>query len=195
MGGVDTRLKFNDNWTLEGQAVVSSSNLSGNLFASSYSSNNCETNLFPFSSGNAGNGSYYAGPADRLDLRHNGLHFIYNGSYQDVSPGFVTVPGFVNRVDIRDSEQHAGYFFRPKKGWITYWGPAIYNHNTFDHRGTRLDTDYEPYVTIAGARPDDCAARCPTRRRANVCGRRTSRFLACPGVTAEPGLPRAPQRG
>jgi hypothetical protein len=150
VGGVDTRLKFNDNWTLEGQAVVSSSNLSGNLFASSYSSNNCETNLFPFDSGNAGNGSYYAGPADRLDLKHNGLHLIYSGSYQDVSPGFVTVPGFVNRVDIRDSEQHAGYFFRPKKGWITAWGPAIYNHNTFDHRGTRLDTDYEPYVTIQG---------------------------------------------
>jgi len=148
VGGVDTRLKFNDNWTLEGQAVTSSSNLLG--LTSSNLQSTCETNLFPFSSGNAGNGSYYAGPADRLDLRHNGLHFLYNGSYRDVSPGFVTVPGFVNRVDIRDSEQHAGYFFRPKKGWITAWGPAVYNHNTWDHNGTRLDTDYEPYLTIAG---------------------------------------------
>jgi Domain of unknown function (DUF5916)/Carbohydrate family 9 binding domain-like len=150
VGGVDTRLKFNENWILEGQAVASSSNLAGNSYSSAYSSNNCETNLFPFSSGNAGNGSYYAGPADQLDLTHNGLHLLYSGSYRDVSPGFVTVPGFVNRVDIRDSEQHAGYFFRPKKGWITAWGPAIYNHNTFDHRGTRLDTDYEPYLTIGG---------------------------------------------
>jgi len=147
VGGVDARLKFNTTWTLDGQAVTSSSNLLG-LTASNFQTT-CETNLFPFSAGNVGNGSYYAGPADRLDLRHNGLHFIYNGSYQDVSPGFVTVPGFVNRVDIRDSEQHAGYFFRPKKGWVTAWGPAIYNHNTFDHEGTRLDTDYEPYLTVA----------------------------------------------
>jgi hypothetical protein len=66
-----------------------------------------------------------------------------------VSPGFVTVPGFVNRVDIRDTEQHAGYFFRPNEGWITAWGPGFYNRYTFDHQGTRLDTDYEPYLTIA----------------------------------------------
>jgi len=148
VGGVDTRLKFKETWTLEGQAVASSSNLLG--LTSSNLETTCEANLYPFSSGNAGNGNYYAGPADRLDLRHNGLHFIYTGTYQDISPGFVTVPGFVNRVDIRDSEQHGGYFFRPKKGWITAWGPGFYNHNTFDHQGTRLDTDYEPYVTIAG---------------------------------------------
>ena len=148
VGGADTRLKFNDNWTLEGQAVTSSSNLLG--LTSSNLAATCEYGLYPFSSGNVGSGTYYAGPADRIDLRRNGLHFIYNGSYQDVSQGFVTVPGFVNRVDIRDSEQHAGYFFRPRKGWITAWGPAIYNHNTFDHQGTRLDTDYEPYLTITG---------------------------------------------
>jgi hypothetical protein len=153
VGGADTRLKFNDNWTLEGQAVTSSSNLLGlNAYLSPTGNleTTCEYGLFPFSSGNAGNGSYYAGPADRLDLKRNGLHFVYNGSYQDVSPGFVTVPGFVNRVDIRDSEQHAGYFFRPKKGWITSWGPAFYNRYTFDHEGRRLDTDYEPYLTITG---------------------------------------------
>jgi Domain of unknown function (DUF5916)/Carbohydrate family 9 binding domain-like len=148
VGGADTRLKFNDNWTLEGQAVTSSSNLLG--LTSSDLQSTCEAGFFPFSSGNVGNGSYYAGPADRLDLQRNGLHLIYTGSYQDVSPGFVSVPGFVNRVDIRDSEQHAGYFFRPKKGWITAWGPGFYSRNTFDHQGTRLDTDYEPYLTIAG---------------------------------------------
>ncbi len=148
VGGADTRLKFNNTWTLEAQAVTSSSNLLG--LSTLNLQTTCEDNLYPFSSGNTGNGNYFAGPADRVDLRRNGLHFIYSGTYQDVSPGFVSVPGFVNRVDIRDSEQHAGYYFRPKKGWITAWGPAVYNHNTWDHEGTRLDTDYDPYVTIAG---------------------------------------------
>jgi hypothetical protein len=148
VGGLDTRLKFNANWTLDAQAVTSSSNLAGNFFFPSYSSNNCETNLFPFNSGNVGKGNYYAGPADKLDLKRDGLHFSYEGIYDDISPGFVTVPGFVNRVDIRDSEQTATYFFRPKKGWITAWGPSLYNRYTFDHQGTRLDTDYEPYLSI-----------------------------------------------
>ncbi len=121
IGGIDTRLKFNANWTLDGQAVVSSSNFGG---------------------------VYSAGPADKLDLKRDGLHFSYEGIYDDISPGFTTVPGFVNRVDIRDGEQTAAYLFRPKRGWITAWGPAFYNRYTFDHQGTRLDTDYEPYLTI-----------------------------------------------
>ncbi len=148
VGGADTRLKLTDNWTMEGQAVVSSSRLLG-LTAANLQ-NSCEAGLFPFSSGNAGNSSYYAGAADRLDLRHNGLHLIYSGSYQDVTPGFVTVPGFVNRVDIRESEQHAGYVLRPKQGWIVAWGPAAYNRYVFDHEGTRLDTVYTPYVFVEG---------------------------------------------
>jgi hypothetical protein len=153
VGGADTRVKIAETWTLEGQAVTSSSKLFGlNAYLSPTGNlqTSCEDNLFPFSSGSLGNGNYFAGPADRIDLRRNGLHLIYHGSYQDVSPGFVTVPGFVNRVDIRDSEQHAAYFFRPKDGWVTAWGPGFYDHNVWDHEGNRLDSDYEPYVTITG---------------------------------------------
>jgi hypothetical protein len=140
VGGVDTHLKFNSNWTLEGQAVTSSSNL--NL--------NCEANLYPFSSGNRGNGNYYAGPAEKLEVHRDGLHFTYDGIYNDVSPGFVTVPGFINRVDIRESTQEADYRFRPKKGWVVDWGPSVYARNDFDHTGLRLDTDYAAYLAIQG---------------------------------------------
>jgi hypothetical protein len=183
VGGADTRLKFNDNWTLEGQAVTSSSNLLGlnpsiNLFST------CEANLFPFSSGNVGNGNYYAGPADKIDLHRTGLHFIYNGTYQGVSPGFVTVPGFVNRVDIRESEQHAGYFFRPKQGWITAWGPGFYNRYTFDHEGTRLDTDYEPYLTIA-ARGQTVVQIVPYEETRERLRPQDFAFIGLPGVTED----------
>jgi hypothetical protein len=140
LGGVDTRLKLNPNWTLDGQAVTSSSNL--NL--------NCEVNLYPFSSGNRGNGAYYAGPAEKLDLRRAGLHLTYQGSYNDISPGFVSVPGFVNRVDIRETVQQLDYRFRPKKGWIVDWGPSVYTRYDFDHTGLRLDTDYLPYLALQG---------------------------------------------
>ena len=147
-GGLDTRLKFNANWTVEAQAVVSSSNLLG-LHSSNLQST-CEYNLFPFSSGNAGKGNYYAGPADKVEVRRNGLHFNYIGTYQDVSPGFVTVPGFVNRVDIRGLYNTIYYRFRPKKGWILSWGPSMLQRYVFDHEGNRLDTNYDPYVRIEG---------------------------------------------
>jgi hypothetical protein len=150
IGGIDSRVKFNQNWTLEGQAVESSSNLLGNTLSPNYSANNCETSLTPFSSGNVGNGNYYAGPAEKLDLQRDGLHFNYEGIYNDITPGFVSIPGFVNRVDIREPIQEVRYRFRPKKGWILSWGPSLVVRYDFDHTGLRLDTDYFPYLSIQG---------------------------------------------
>jgi len=151
VGGVDTRLKFNTNWSLDAQAVISSSSLAGDIYsASGYSSNNCETNLFPFDSGSVGNSNHYAGPADKVHLKRDGLHFSYEGIYDDISPGFVTVPGFVNRVDIRELYQTIDYRFRPKKGWIVDWGPSVNQRYVFDHEGNRLDTDYQPYLVVQG---------------------------------------------
>ncbi|HEY3617077.1 MAG TPA: DUF5916 domain-containing protein [Candidatus Sulfotelmatobacter sp.] len=140
IGGVDTHLKLNPNWTLDGQAVVTSSNL--NL--------NCEQNLYPFSSGTRGNNNYYAGPGERAELRRDGLHFTYDGIYNDLSPGFVSIPGFINRVDIRETTQMADYRVRPKRGWVVDWGPSLNARYDFDHTGLRLDSDYIPYFAIQG---------------------------------------------
>jgi len=148
LGGIDARFKFHSNWTVEGQAVTSSSNLLG-LNAANLETT-CEYNLYPFSSGNFGNGNHYAGPADKLEVRRNGLHFNYIGTYQDVSPGFVSVPGFVNRVDIRGVYNTIYYRLRPKHGWVTAWGPSMIQRYVFDHEGNRLDTYYDPYVRIDG---------------------------------------------
>lgn len=150
VGGVDTRLKFNANWTLDGQAVASSSYILGNFFSPAYSSRNCEANAYPFSSGNSGNNNYYAGPADRLELHRDGLHFTYDGTYDDIASGFVSIPGFINRVDIRELNQQIDYRFRPKRGWIVDWGPSLNTRHDFDHTGLRLDTDYLPYFAIQG---------------------------------------------
>ena len=140
IGGVDTRLKLTSNWTLDGQAVVSSSNL--NL--------NCEANIYPFSPGNRGNNNYYAGPAEKLNLHRDGLHFTYDGVYNDITAGFVTIPGFVNRTDIREAVQEADYRFRPKKGWVVDWGPSLQSRYDFDHTGLRLDTYYNPFFQVDG---------------------------------------------
>ncbi len=150
IGGVDTHLKFNPNWTLDGQAVASSSNVIGTFSSNGYSANNCEANYYPFSPGNSGHNNYYAGPASKLELRRDGAHFTYDGTYNDITPGFLTIPGFINRVDIRETVQMADYRFRPKHGWIVDWGPSVYARYDFDHTGLRLDTDYYPYFALQG---------------------------------------------
>src|SRR5579871_1277099 len=150
IGGADTHLKFTPNWTLDGQAVASSSNILGNVFSPTYSSRNCEANAYPFSSGNRGNDNYYAGPAERLQLQRIGLHLSYLGTYNDITPGFVSIPGFINRVDIREMNNDLEYRFRPKTGWIVDWGPSLVTRHDFDHTGLRLDTYYQPYFSILG---------------------------------------------
>ena len=150
IGGADTRLKFSPNWTLDGQAVTTSSNILGNVFSPTYSSENCEANAYPFSSGNRGNGNYYSGPAERLEVQRAGLNFSYDGTYNDITPGFVSIPGFINRVDIRESSQMFDYRFRPKSGWVVDWGPSLNMRHDFDHTGLRLDTDYLPYFALQG---------------------------------------------
>ena len=62
----------------------------------------------------------------------------------------MSIPGFINRVDIRETSQEADYRFRPKKGWIVDWGPSLSARYDFDHTGLRLDTDYIPYLAIQG---------------------------------------------
>ena len=150
IGGVDGRIKFSPKWTLDGQGVTSSSNILGNVFSPSYSSRNCEANAYPFSSGNQGNNNYYAGPAERIQLHRDSLHLTYDGVYNDISPGFVSIPGFINRVDIRELQQEVDYRFRPKHGWIVSWGPTVNTRHDYDHAGLRLDTDYSATFLIYG---------------------------------------------
>jgi len=150
IGGADTRLKLGSNWTVEGQAVESSSTILGNFSSPNYNSNNCEANYYPFSSGNRGNNNYYAGPAERLHVRRDGLHLTYDGVYTDITPGFVSIPGFVNRVDIREVTQEFDYWLRPRKGWVVNWGPTVNVRYDYDHTGLRLDTFYSPSLVVQG---------------------------------------------
>jgi len=121
VGGIDARLKFSSRLTANLQAVTSS------------------TDFF---------GEHSAGPAYKADLGYTSRHWSNESIYNDVSPGFFTQPGFVNRVDIRESREYLAYVFRPKGGPVTAWGPEFNGHWTWDHTGLRLDTDYTSDLAI-----------------------------------------------
>jgi hypothetical protein len=119
IGGVDARLKFGKSWASSLQSVVSSSN--------------------------QGFG-YQAGPASYADLVYAGVNADYQGIFKDVSPGFTSVPGFINRVDIRDFSNQFDYRFRPKSGKLVAWGPSMHTDWVWAHDGTRLDLLTDPSV-------------------------------------------------
>jgi hypothetical protein len=121
VGGIDSRLKFSPNLIGTFQAVTSASEYFG---------------------------THYSGQAYKADLIYTSRHWYQDGTYNDIAPEFVTQPGFVNRVDIREFRDDTAYTFRPKKGPVVGWGPEIFGHWTWDHTGLRLDTDYNPAVNI-----------------------------------------------
>jgi hypothetical protein len=76
------------------------------------------------------------------------VHTTYEGTYKDVSPGFLSLPGFVNRVDIRDVTNQFDYRFRPKDGPLVAWGPSMHTDWVWSHDGTRLDLLTDPSLNF-----------------------------------------------
>jgi hypothetical protein len=106
---LDTRLKLNPNWILTGQVMRSyTRELDGTRLSG---------------------GGYYA------RTEHRGRHFSYHGRYVDFSPDFRTQVGFVNRVDIRQTEHHASYLWRPENRRVLSFGPYFDALANWDRQG------------------------------------------------------------
>jgi Domain of unknown function (DUF5916) len=121
VGGADARLKFSPAWTSTLQSVVSSSDVGF---------------------------GYQAGPASYADVTYAGANADYQAIFKDISPGFTSVPGFINRVDIRDVSNQFDYRFRPKTGALVAWGPSMHTDWVWGHDGTRLDLLTDPSVGL-----------------------------------------------
>jgi len=138
VGGVDTRFRLWNNWWLIGEAVASSTTLPG--------------------------GPSSAGPAYKAQARYDGRKLYSNAEYDDFSPGFSTLTGFIEtdtverpinvgrtiarpplRIDMRGISEIAMYRFRPEGKYLISWGPTVFLNPLWDHRGTRLD-NYQDYT-------------------------------------------------
>ncbi|MGE0126513.1 MAG: DUF5916 domain-containing protein [Blastocatellales bacterium] len=113
VGGVDGRIKLNQNWVSGFQAVTSATRTP--------------------------DGKYLAGPAYQAYLYRSGRQFNYQLNYEDYRPNFRTETGFVRRTDVRNIEQEINYNFRPQGKYLISWGPRVFTDHKWDHQGTRLD--------------------------------------------------------
>jgi hypothetical protein len=114
VGGADGRFKIGDNWSVTWQGVGS------------------HTRQL--------NGAEVSGAAGYAGVRHSGRHFNLAADHLDISPGFRTQPGFVNRVDLRNPSAFATYRFRPVGKPLIAWGPSASGGVVWDHSGLRLDS-------------------------------------------------------
>ena len=134
VGGLDARLRINENWLATAQGVASSTR--------------------------TGEGEELSGPAWDAVLQRSGRKLQYTAAYNDRSPGFRTALGFLPgsrgasrpgrprtralplRTDFRGLQQTLSYRFRPEGDVLIAWGPDFTFHPSWRHDGSALDTLY-----------------------------------------------------
>jgi hypothetical protein len=110
---LDARLKLHPNWILNGQVTRS---YTREL-----------------------DGTRVSGPAYWAELRHDGRHLAYAGRYSDRSPDFRSQLGFIQRVDIRQTEQFVRYYWRPKNSHVLLFGPDVFTVVNWNRLGQVQD--------------------------------------------------------
>ena len=118
VGGFDTRIKINQNWQANAQAVTSVTKFS--------------------------DGTHQSGPAYQVYVERSSRKMEFNSLYQDIAAGFNSDLGFVNRTDIRRFSNFANYTWHPEGKHFISHGPRLFQIVQFDHNGTRLNYGLNP---------------------------------------------------
>ena len=121
VGGIDTHIRLNTNWTTSGQAVVSSTRQL--------------------------DGSYLAGPAFHFDVQRQGRSLNYFFDYEGRSNGFHTDSGFDPQPGIHTLDTVLEYTFHPEgKHHLITWSPSIEANRIYDRDGNQLNWGYFPQL-------------------------------------------------
>jgi len=124
----DARLKFSKNWVVDIQGVHTWTR----------QDLNAGQNCLSFASSNPTIASQQ-GNALWADASYSGRHLSFSTNYNDFSPNFCTEMGFVNRIDIRQNNANASYFWKPEKSKIIDFGPAVSETVDWNHAGILQD--------------------------------------------------------
>jgi hypothetical protein len=113
VGGVDTQIRINQNWQFNAQAVTSETKFS--------------------------DGTHQSGPAYHAAIERSTRAWEYNAQFEDISAGFDSETGFINRNDIRRVNTLVARTFHPEGKLLTAHGPRLFEQSLWDHNGTGLD--------------------------------------------------------
>jgi hypothetical protein len=118
VGGVDAQFKINQNWQMNAQAVTSETKFQ--------------------------DGTHESGPAYQVFAERSSRSLEFNTMYQDISAGFDSETGFINRTDYRRFSNFFGPTFHTEGKYLTAHGPRIFQISLWDHNGTRLNHQLNP---------------------------------------------------
>jgi len=118
VGGVDAQFKINQNWKMNAQAVTSETKFQ--------------------------DGTHESGPAYQVFAERSSRSLEFNTMYQDISAGFDSETGFINRTDFRRFSNFIGPTFHTEGKYLTAHGPRIFQLSLWDHNGTRLNHQLNP---------------------------------------------------
>ena len=125
VGGVDFNYHIDQHWTLQGATVVSSTHRL--------------------------DGTYGAGPANKLILNRQGHSFFLNQSYRDFTEGYEADAGFVTVPQVRQSGTNVGYTWYQTNHAIQTYGFQAQSRIAFDRSGNRefRYTEFDGVLTLA----------------------------------------------
>jgi Domain of unknown function (DUF5916) len=131
VGGVDSMVRIDDNWTLNGQLVESSTR-------GTIDSEKRQT--------------YSAGPGSFVEAVRNGHAFNFDTVFQDFSSGYQSQVGFIQSSNIRSNQTHATYRWFPKHSFVQAYGLEANDQIAFDHQGNRVyrNISYDPFLLLPG---------------------------------------------
>jgi hypothetical protein len=84
-------------------------------------------------------GNKQQGSAANASITRNGRGFSYKASFLERSPEFNAPLGFIERVDIREVHQNAGYYWHPNSGPLISFGPSLSTSMDWNYKGQRQD--------------------------------------------------------
>lgn len=113
VGGLDTRIQLDDNWTFTAQGIETESRDK--------------------------DGTQRSGAGYFASLSRSGRNFNSTTSYEDFAPGFESSLGFVPQVDIRRISQWLNYRWRPENSLLLSFGPSLFMKRAWDHQGRTQD--------------------------------------------------------
>ncbi len=122
VAAVDSRVRLGANWFATGQGVVTGTT--------------------------DGARSPGRGTAVSASLVGGGRRFNYAVDYNDRSPAFRVLDGFVPRVDIRSVDQTYSYRVRPTTGTLKAWGPDAVVNRAWNYDGRPLDWSVTPRMVF-----------------------------------------------
>ncbi|GAC1644690.1 MAG: hypothetical protein NVS9B15_01970 [Acidobacteriaceae bacterium] len=115
VGGIDGNWKVGKNWNASFHSVVSST-LTRDT-------------------------GYSFGQDHEMEVDGTGVRFADFFSYQDISPGFQTQTGFVQRTDVRHVSNYYHFYWRPK-GRLILHGPEFSVDRIWDHTNTGIEYNF-----------------------------------------------------